>query len=278
MENDWDLSSIVCSCKAISFTNSSTFGETSPQNLSTTNSIISPINTTPSCFEDFIFNQENSPIATTHTMENDWDLSSIVRRYKVTTFTNPSTFCETPPQNLATMITTTTTNSLVSPINTTPSCFPEFTFNQENSSNSFISHKPNNFTNLNNLRVNFNSTTHIPTPTTTSIPITITTAISSLTTTTFPTHTNVQISNQNSSFFDFSTSINQHQMQPNKFTEKNSFMSKLNPTTSIPTLRTTLTMSAITPPTTFTTPTTTISTPTITHAHRQQPKRQSRKR
>ncbi|WJX27198.1 WRKY transcription factor [Trifolium repens] len=67
-------------------------------------------------------------------------------------------------------------------------------------------------------------------------------------------------------------------MQPNKFTEKNSFMSKLNPTTSIPTLRTTLTMSAITPPTTFTTPTTTISTPTITHAHRQQPKRQSRKR
>jgi hypothetical protein len=284
MENDWDLSSIVRRCKVTTFTNPSTFCETPPQNLtttitSTTNSIISPINTSPSCFEDyFIFNQEISPIANKHTMENDWDLSSIVRRCKVTTFTNPSTFCETPPQKLATMVTTTTTNSLVSPINTTPSCFPDFTFNQENSPNSFTSHKPNNFTNLNKLRVNFNSTTHIPTPTTTSIPITITTATSSLTTTTFPTHTNVQISNQNSSFFDFSTSIKQHQMQPNKFTQKNSFMSKLNSTTSIPTLGTTLTMSAITPPTSFTTPTTTISTPTITHAHRQQPKHQSRKR
>ncbi|WJX27203.1 WRKY Transcription Factor [Trifolium repens] len=118
MENDWDLSSIVRRCKVTTFTNPSTFCETPPQNLtttitSTTNSIISPINTSPSCFEDyFIFNQEISPIANKHTMENDWDLSSIVRRCKVTTFTNPSTFCETPPQKLATMVTTTTTNSL----------------------------------------------------------------------------------------------------------------------------------------------------------------------
>ncbi|KAK2447882.1 putative WRKY transcription factor [Trifolium repens] len=127
MENDWDLSSIVCSCKAISFTNSSTFGETSPQNLSTTNSIISPINTTPSCFEDFIFNQENCPIAYTHTMKNNWDLSSIVCHCKVTSFTNHSTFCETPPQNL------TTINSIISPIITSPSCFEDFIFNQKSS-------------------------------------------------------------------------------------------------------------------------------------------------
>jgi hypothetical protein len=58
MENDWDLSSIVCRRNVTTFTNSSTFCKTSPQNLSTTNSIISLINTTPSCFEDFIFNQE----------------------------------------------------------------------------------------------------------------------------------------------------------------------------------------------------------------------------
>jgi hypothetical protein len=149
MKNNWDLSSIVRRCKVTSFTNPSTFCETPPQNLTTINSIISPINTSPSCFEDFIFNQESSLIANTHTMENDWDLSSIVRRCKVTTFTNPSTFCETPPQNLTTMVTTTTTNSLVSPINTTPSCFPDFTFNQENSSISFTSHKPNDCTNMN---------------------------------------------------------------------------------------------------------------------------------
>ncbi|WJX22876.1 DNA binding domain, variant 2 [Trifolium repens] len=170
MKNNWDLSSIVCRCKVTSFTNPSTFCETPPQNLTTINSIISPINTSPSCFEDFIFNQESSLIANTHTLENDWDLFSIVRRWKVTTFTNPPTICETPPQNLATMVTTTTTNSLVFPINVTPSCFVDFTSNQENSSGSFISHKPNDFTDLNKLRINFNSNTHIPTPTTISTP------------------------------------------------------------------------------------------------------------
>ncbi|PNX74908.1 WRKY transcription factor [Trifolium pratense] len=67
-------------------------------------------------------------------------------------------------------------------------------------------------------------------------------------------------------------------MQPSEFTEKDSFISIFNPTTSILTLGTTMTTSAITPPTTFTTPTTTINTHTITPTHRQQPKRQSRKR
>jgi hypothetical protein len=298
MENDWDISSIVRSCKATTFTNPSTICETPPQNLTTTtctHSIIAPINTTPSCLEDFIFNRENSSITNTNTVDNDWDLSSIVRRCKVTTFTNPSTVCETPPQNLTTVVTTTATNSLVPLINTTPSCFPDFTFNQEKSPVSFTSHKSNDFADLNKLRVNFNSTTHIPTPTTASIPISVTNTTSSLTTTTFSTHitpniitninTNVHVSNQNPTFFNFSTPIKQNQMQPNEFTKKYSFITKFNPTTetTIPTSATTPTITnhtatiPITTATTFTNPTITISTHTTTPAtHPPQQKPHSR--
>jgi hypothetical protein len=297
MENDWDLTSIVRSCKATTFTNPSIFSETPPQNLTpttttSTRSVISPINTTPSCLEDFIFNQENSSVANTDTMQNDWDLSSVVRSCKVTTFTSPSMFCETPPENLTTMVTTTTTNSPGSLINTPPSCFPDFTFNQENSPVSFTSHKLNNFADLNKLRVNFNSTTHIPAPTTASIPISVTNTTPSLTTTTFSTHTtpniitnttNVHVSNQNSTFFNFSTPIKQNQMQPNEFTEKYSFITKFNHTTSIPTFATAptttnhTTINPITTATTFTNPTITIRTHTTTPAtHLPQQKPHSR--
>jgi hypothetical protein len=299
MKNNWDFSSIAHSC------NPSTFCETPPQNLTTTitnNSTISPINTTQSCFDNFIFNQESSSVANTHTMENDWDLSSIVRQCKVTTFTNPSTFCEIPPQNLATTVTTTATNSLLSPINITPSCFPDFTFNQENSAISFTQLKPNDSADLNKLRVSSNSITPIPTPTTTNTPITVTTTASALTTTTttFSTHitsniitninTNVHVSNQNSTFFNFSTPIKQNQMQPNEFTEKYSFIPKFNPATYIPSHDTTMPTSTITTPTTinhatiipitttttFTNQTTTISTHTTTNTHLHQPIPQSR--
>jgi hypothetical protein len=193
------------------------------------------------------------------------------------------------------MVTTTTTNSPGSLINTPPSCFPDFTFNQENSPVSFTSHKLNDFADLNKLRVNFNSTTHIPTPTTASIPISVTNTTSSLTTTTFSTHitpniitninTNVHVSNQNSTFFNFSTPIKQNQMQPNEFTKKYSFITKFNPTTetTIPTSATTPTITnhtatiPITTATTFTNPTITISTHTTTPAtHPPQQKPHSR--
>ncbi|XP_045802660.1 probable WRKY transcription factor 4 [Trifolium pratense] len=305
MDNDdWDLSSIVRSCKATIFSDPSTICETPPQNLTTTvtpttNFIVSPINTTTSCFGEFIFNQEISSVENTYTADNDWDLYSIVRSCKAATFTNSSTFCETPAQNLTTSVTTTTANSRASPINTTP-CFADFTFNKENSFVSFTPLKPNDFLDLNKLRVDFNSITNIRTPTTTSIPITVTTTTSSLTTTGLSTHiapniitntnTGVQVSNQNSTFFDFSTPIKQYPMQPNEFSEKYNFITKFNPTTSIPTPETTMSTSAISTPittnhttiipitttTTFTNPTTTISTHTTTPTHPQQPKPQSR--
>jgi hypothetical protein len=218
-----------------------------------------------------------------------------VRQCKVTTFTNPSTFCEIPPQNLATTVTTTATNSLLSPINITPSCFPDFTFNQENSAISFTQLKPNDSADLNKLRVSSNSITPIPTPTTTNTPITVTTTASALTTTTttFSTHitsniitninTNVHVSNQNSTFFNFSTPIKQNQMQPNEFTEKYSFITKFNHTTSIPTFATAptttnhTTINPITTATTFTNPTITIRTHTTTPAtHLPQQKPHSR--
>ncbi|CAJ2658320.1 unnamed protein product [Trifolium pratense] len=284
MDNvDWDLSSIVRSCKSNTFANPPPFCDTPLQNLTTTittttNSIVSPVNITPLSFDDSIFNQENSSVANTQTMDNDWDLSYIVRSCKATTFRNPSTFCETPPQNLTTTITATTTNSRVSPINTTPSCFVDITSSQENSSISFTPLKPNDSIDLNNLRANFNSTTHIPTATSIPITFTSTTSIHITPNTITNNNTSVHVPNQNSTSFDFSTLINQHQMQQSEFTEKDSFISIFNPTTSILTLGTTMTTSAITPPTTFTTPTTTINTHTITPTHRQQPKRQSRKR
>ncbi|KAK2447893.1 putative WRKY transcription factor [Trifolium repens] len=242
MENNWGFSSIAHSC------NPSNFCETPPQNLTTTitnnNSIISSINTTPSCFDNYIFNQESSSAA--HTMENDWDLSSIVRRCKLTTFTNSSTFCDTPPQNLTTNVTTTTTNSLVSPINTTPSCFPDFNFNQENSSVSFTQLKPNDFTDLNKLRVNFNSITPFPT---TNIPITVTTTSSALTTTTFSTH----ITPNTSTITTMPTS-----------------------TITTPTTINNATIIPTTTTTTFTNQTTNISTHTTTNTHMPPPKPQSR--
>ncbi|XP_045802664.1 probable WRKY transcription factor 14 [Trifolium pratense] len=284
MDNvDWDLSSIVRSCKSNTFANPPPFCETPPQNLTTTittttNSIVSPVNITPLSFDDSIFNQENSSVANTQTMDNDWDLTYIVRSCKATTFTNPSTFCETPPQNLTATITATTTNSRVSPINTTPSCFVDITSSQENSSISFTPLKPNDSIDLNKLRASFNSTTHIPTATSIPITFTSTTSIHITPNTITNNNTSVHVPNENSTSFDFSTLINQHQMQPSEFIEKDSFISIFNPTTSILTLGTTMTTSAITPPTTFTTPTTTINTHTITPTHRQQPKRQSRKR
>jgi len=166
-------------------------------------------------------------------MDNDdWDLFSIMHICNINTFTTPATISETltPPQ----ILTTTTINNIISPQSTTPSCYDDFTFIQENNAISFAPLKPNDFIELNKLMINSNPTTIIPNPASTSIQKIITTTISSPTTTTIiptpwttttPTHitnninTSVLTSNWNSTFFHFQTLIEQQQMQPNEFTE-----------------------------------------------------------
>ncbi|AES64915.1 hypothetical protein MtrunA17_Chr2g0293901 [Medicago truncatula] len=201
---------------------------------------------------------------------DDWDLFTIVRNCNTTTFTTPATISEnlTPPQ----ILTTTTISNIISPQSIISSCHDGFTFIQENNAFSFAPLKPNDFIELDKLMINFNPTTIIPNPASTSIPKIITITISSPTTTTTVTHitnninTSVDTPNQNSTFFHFPKLIEQQQMQSNEFTEVENVMLKFNPTTAIhiPTITTLTTPTIINPITTTTTfanPTTTIIAP-----------------
>jgi len=199
-------------------------------------------------------------------MDNDnCDLFSIVRSCKAATFATPTTDFETLPPTL-----TTTTNNIISPQNSTPPCFDYFSFSEENSSTPITPLKPNDFIELDKLIISFNPTTTITTPTITSIPTITTTLTTTLTpsSTTIPSHittntitnTSFHDSNQNSTFSNFPTLIEQEQLQLNEFTELEKMILKFYPNTTIPTS----TITARTPTTTiFTTPTTTIPTTTF---------------
>ncbi|KAL5073559.1 hypothetical protein RYX36_012543 [Vicia faba] len=138
-------------------------------------------------------------------MDNDdCDLFSILHSCNANTFqTLP------PPQNLIT--TSTITNNIISPQNTTPSYFDDFSLTQENRSVSFSPLKPTDFIELDKLKTNFNPTIPIPTHKSTTI-----------------NHD----SNQNFKFFDFPTLIPEPQMQTTDITTHIPTINNL--TTNIP--------------------------------------------
>jgi len=215
-------------------------------------------------------------------MENDdWDLFSIVRSCKATTNTTPATFFETATPTLP-ITTNTITNNITSPHNTTSYCFDDFTLTQENSTIPISPLKPNDFIELDKLIIRSNPTKIIPIPTTSDIPTpsittttiptssTNTTIITTPSTITIPNHittdtitnTSSYRSDQNSTFFNFPTLIEQQQMQPSEFTELEKWILQFNTTTTIPISTITIPNPATSTPITFTTPTTTIKTPT----------------
>ncbi|WJX89626.1 hypothetical protein P8452_71606 [Trifolium repens] len=88
--------------------------------------------------------------------DGEWDLMSIVRSCKATTFTNPNNIFEMspPPQ---TPITITTTNNIIPTQNTTPSYFSDLTVIQNNNQVPVAPLKPTDFIDLEKLRINFNN-------------------------------------------------------------------------------------------------------------------------
>jgi hypothetical protein len=227
---------------------------------------------------------------------NDWDLYSILPSNKVTTFTNPMTiFGASSPSQTSTTITSTT--SIVPAQNTTTSYFNDFNLTHENSTVSLFSPMPDDFVDLELLKIRFNHNSTISTPITTMhnptinplttpttiIPTIITPAHSTLiptpscpttinTNTNFLTHitstsaitnTSVQYPNKNYTFFDYPITIDQEEMQSNEFIELEEMLSKYNSTTATTTTFPTTTTNAFTIPTLTTTipnQTTTITT------------------
>ncbi|XP_058747233.1 probable WRKY transcription factor 26 [Vicia villosa] len=183
-------------------------------------------------------------------MDNDdYDLFSIFHSCNANTYTSPTTIFETlpPPQTLTT--TSIITNNIMSPQNTTPSYFDDFSLTQENRSFNFSPLKPTDFIELDKLKINFNPTTVNPVHTTT-IPVTITPTTTilatsaTITTTDIPIPTHITTTtitstinhdfDQNSNFFHFPSLISEQQMQPIDITGPENTIPNINPTTIVP--------------------------------------------
>jgi hypothetical protein len=227
---------------------------------------------------------------------NHWDLYSILPNNKVTTFTNPMTIFGTssPPQTSTTI---TSTTNIVSAQNTNTSYFNDFNITHENNTVPLFSLRPDDFVDLELLKIhsNHNSTistpittmhnpiintlttpttiiptiitpahtTHIPMPSSPTTINTNTNFSTHIATTTAITNTSVQYPNKNYTFFDFPTTIEQEQMQSNEFIELEETLLKYNSTTATITTFPTTTTNAFTIPTLTTTipiQTTTITT------------------
>ncbi|XP_050896942.1 uncharacterized protein LOC127103751 [Lathyrus oleraceus] len=182
-------------------------------------------------------------------MDNDdCGLFSIVHSCKANAYTSPTTILETLPPPKILITTSTTPNNIIAPKNATPSYFDDFSLTQENRLVSFSPLKPNDFIELDKLKINFNPTTIIPAHTTT-IPNIITPTTTTLATPTTITTTSIHVpthistttitrrinhdSNQISNLFDFPTLIREQQMQQIDITGPEKTKSNFNPTTII---------------------------------------------
>ncbi|RHN41518.1 hypothetical protein MtrunA17_Chr8g0366921 [Medicago truncatula] len=254
MENDdWDLFSIVRSCKATNFCETAT--PTLPISTNTiTNNIISPHNTMSYCFDDFTLTQENSTIPISPLKPNDYiELDKLIIRSNVTKIIPIPTTSDIPTPSITT--TTSPTSSTNNTIITTPSTItiPNHittdtitnTSSHGSDQNSTFFYfptlieqqqmQPSEFTELEKWILQFNPTTTIPistittpnptsstpitftTPTTTiNTPITITTIIPTTTTTTTMTNYEANGINQYSTVSNFPMLVEQQQVQANQ--------------------------------------------------------------
>ncbi|CAJ2666435.1 unnamed protein product [Trifolium pratense] len=220
--NNWDLYSIVSSNKGTTFTNPATIFDTSSlpktsTTITTTNNIVSPQNTTPSYFNHFNFTNKNSavpmPFAPTHTTFIPMPSSP----------TNKTTTTTIIPTHTTTTTAITNTSVQCSNHNSTFFDYPIFSEQQQMQSN--------DCTESEKMLIKYDSTI---TTTTFTLPISNTTAFTiPKTATTIPTGTTSSTTiiptitpitntitsfygtNQNATFSNLSTLINQHQIQPN---------------------------------------------------------------